>query len=351
MSSQNTKGSVSANILDLSHHELTEWLLENDIKRYRADQIFKWLYLRQADSFEDMTDLGKAIRKHLSSHFIIPRLNIKLVQTSTDGTQKYLFQLHDKNLIESVLIPERDHHTLCISSQVGCAQGCTFCLTARGGFIRNLTQGEIVSQVRDILKETENKIRLSNIVLMGMGEPLANYQNVINAIDVITDSEQGLKFAGRKVTLSTAGMVPKFARLESDTRVNLAVSLNAVDDRTRSRLMPINQKFPIKQLLDVCRRYHPRPGRMITFEYILIQGINDSPNEAKELVKLLRPIKAKINLIPFNEFKGCDFRRPAASDTLRFQEILIQGNYTTIIRQSKGQDISAACGQLSANAS
>lgn len=351
MSSQNTKGSIRANILDLSHHELTEWLLENGMERYRADQIFKWLYLRQADSFEDMTDLGKAIRKHLSSHFIIPRLNIKLVQTSTDGTQKYLFQLHDKNLIESVLIPERDHHTLCISSQVGCAQGCVFCLTARGGFIRNLTQGEIISQVRDILKETENKIRLSNIVLMGMGEPLANYQNVINAIDVITDSDQGLKFAGRKVTLSTAGMVPKIARLGSDTRVNLAVSLNAVDDRTRSRLMPINQKFPIKQLLDVCRRYHPRPGRMITFEYILIQGINDSPNEARELVKLLRPIKAKINLIPFNEFEGCDFRRPAASDTLRFQDILIQGNYTTIIRQSKGQDIFAACGQLSANAS
>ncbi len=351
MSSQNTKGFVSANILDLSHHELTEWLLENGIERYRADQIFKWLYLRQADSFEDMTDLGKVIRKHLSSRFIIPRLNIKLVQTSTDGTQKYLFQLHDKNLIESVLIPERDHHTLCISSQVGCAQGCVFCLTARGGFIRNLTQGEIISQVRDILKETENKIRLSNIVLMGMGEPLANYQNVINAFDVITDSDQGLKFAGRKVTLSTAGMVPKIARLGSDTRVNLAVSLNAVDDRTRSRLMPINQKFPIKQLLDACRRYHPRPGRMITFEYILIQGINDSPNEAKELVKLLRPIKAKINLIPFNEFEGCEFRRPAASDTLRFQEILIQGNYTTIIRQSKGQDISAACGQLSANAS
>lgn len=351
MSRQNTKGSVSANILDLSHHELTEWLLENGIERYRADQIFKWLYLRQADSFEDMTDLGKVIRKHLSSCFIIPRLNIKLVQTSTDGTQKYLFQLHDKNLIESVLIPERDHHTLCISSQVGCAQGCVFCLTARGGFIRNLTQGEIISQVRDILKETENKIRLSNIVLMGMGEPLANYQNVINAFDVITDSDQGLKFAGRKVTLSTAGMVPKIARLGSDTRVNLAVSLNAVDDRTRSRLMPINQKFPIKQLLDACRRYHPRPGRMITFEYILIQGINDSPNEAKELVKLLRPIKAKINLIPFNEFEGCEFRRPATSDTLRFQEILIQGNYTTIIRQSKGQDISAACGQLSANAS
>lgn len=351
MSSQNTKGSISANILDLSHHELTEWLLENGMERYRADQIFKWLYLRQADSFEDMTDLGKAIRKHLSSRFIIPRLKIKQVQTSTDGTQKYLFQLLDKNHIESVLIPERDHHTLCISSQVGCAQGCVFCLTARGGFIRNLTQGEIISQVRDILKETENKIRLSNIVLMGMGEPLANYQNVINAFDVITDSDQGLKFAARKVTLSTAGMVPKIARLGSDTRVNLAVSLNAVDDRTRSRLMPINQKFPIKQLLDACRRYHPRPGRMITFEYILIQGINDSPNEAKELVKLLRPIKAKINLIPFNEFEGCEFRRPATSDTLRFQDILIQGNYTTIIRQSKGQDISAACGQLSANAS
>jgi 23S rRNA (adenine2503-C2)-methyltransferase len=351
MSSQNTKGTSKTDILNLSHQKLTEWLLENGMERYRADQIFKWLYLRQADSFEDMTDLGKAIRRHLSSHFIIPRLKIKLTQTSKDGTQKYLFQLHDKNHIESVLIPERDHHTLCISSQVGCAQGCTFCLTARGGFKRNLTQGEIVSQVRDILKETESQIRLSNIVLMGMGEPLANYQSVVNAIDVITDSDKGLKFAGRKVTLSTAGMVPKIAELGSKTHVNLAVSLNAVNDHTRNQLMPINQKFPIKQLLDVCRQHRPRPGRMITFEYILIKGINDSPNEAKELVKLLRPIKAKINLIPFNEFEGCDFRRPAASDILRFQEILIRSNYTVMIRQSKGQDISAACGQLSASTS
>lgn len=349
MSSQNA--TTETDLLNLSHHDLTGWLVEHGVKRYRADQIFKWIYQRQADDFEEMTDLGKGIRKTLADHFNIPRLNIKQTQTSRDGTQKFLFQLKDKRRIESVLIPERDHHTLCISSQVGCAQGCAFCLTGRGGLGRNLTQGEIVSQVRDILKHIENRIRLSNIVLMGMGEPLANYQNVVRAIEVLTDSVQGFGFAGRKVTLSTAGIVPKMAPLGRDTRINLAVSLNATNDDIRNQIMPINRKYGIEPLLEACRTYPLRPGRMITFEYILIKGINDSPDEAQVLARLLRPIKAKINLIPFNEFDGCDLRRPSTKNILQFQEILVRNHYTAIVRQSKGHDISAACGQLSANTS
>ena len=336
------------NILDFSREQLADWLVDHGVEAYRADQIFKWIYLRQADTFDVMTDITKDFREALSQVFGIDRLTEKKIETSNDGTRKYLFELSDKNLIESVLIPEKDHYTLCISSQVGCVQDCRFCLTARGGFARNLTAGEIIAQVRDIRNDLDDPKSLTNIVFMGMGEPLANYKNLVNAINVITDNHTGLRFAHRRVTVSTAGLAPKLADLGRDTNVNLAVSLNATDNRTRSLLMPINRKYPIEKLLEACRNYQLAPGRKITFEYILLKGINDTRQDAVRLAKLLRPIRAKINLIPFNPHPGSHYQRSDESVIKEFQDFLIAKNYTVMIRQSKGQDISAACGQLRA---
>ena len=336
------------NIIDLDIEQLVSWLEGHNIKPYRASQILKWIYKRQADSFDVMTDIKKEIRKQLSLNFTIKRLETIRIEISQDGTKKYLFKLEDGQFIESVLIPEKNRYTLCISSQVGCAQGCRFCLTAKQGFTRNLTKGEIVAQVRDILNDQIDPDHLTNIVFMGMGEPLANYRNVISAINTITDNQWGLAFASRKVTISTAGIVSKLSSLGRDTKANLAISLNATDNKTRDALMPINRKYPIEKLLDACRRYQLQPRRKITFEYILIKGINDSPEDANRLAKLLRPIKAKINLIAFNEHEGCSFKQPAESAINNFREILLRNNYTVVIRHSKGRDISAACGQLRA---
>lgn len=336
-------------IKELTRDELILWLKSRDIKSYRANQILKWIYLRQADTFEAMTDIKKDVRKKLSEHFSIHRLEKARVETSQDGTKKYLFKLRDGKYIESVLIPEKDHFTLCISSQAGCAQGCLFCLTAKGGFLRNLTKGEIIAQVRDVAHDIGRSKRLTNIVMMGMGEPLANFSNVVSAISIITDNDSGLGFSSRRMTVSTSGLVPKLLDLGRETTINLAVSLNATDDRTRDMLMPINRKYPIKSLLKACAEYPLMPRQRITFEYILIKGINDSKENAKRLVKLLRPIKAKINLIPFNTYEGSQFECPEESVILEFKDILSKSNYTTIVRYSKGQDIFAACGQLSAN--
>ena len=337
-----------ADLLEFTRDQLVSWLAEREIAAYRADQIQKWIYLRQADNFDVMTDLSKNIRLLLPQHFVIRRLEAEKIETSRDGSRKYLFKLKDGKYIESVLIPERDHYTLCVSSQAGCAQDCRFCLTAVGGFERNLTQGEIVAQARDIKKDLGDEKRLTNIVFMGMGEPLANYKNLVAAIGVLTDNEAGLRFASRRVTVSTAGLVPKITALGRDTRVNLAISLNATDNKTRDRLMPVNRKYPLEKLMEACREYQPAPGRRITFEYILIKGINDALDDAERLAKLLRPIRCKINLIPFNTHAGCDFERPAEAVIQAFYDILFAKNYTVIIRRSKGQDISAACGQLRA---
>ncbi|MBU4184821.1 MAG: 23S rRNA (adenine(2503)-C(2))-methyltransferase RlmN [Proteobacteria bacterium] len=344
-----TTSTNKTDIKDLTRKQLASWLEEHDIEPYRAGQILKWIYNRQADTFDIMTDLGKEIRELLSLNFTINRLDIIQIETSQDGSKKYLFKLEDGKFIESVLIPERDYYTLCISSQVGCAQGCRFCLTAKGGFIRNLSKNEIVSQVRDVLKDLIGSKHITNIVFMGMGEPLANFQNVVEAIDTITDADSGLGFSNRRVTVSTAGLVSKLLSLGNETKINLAVSLNATDNRTRDFLMPVNKKYPIEELLDACRKYNLRPGGKITFEYILMKGVNDSAEDANRLAELLKGIRSKINLIPFNEYEGSDFRRPEESVINNFREIPNRKGYTVIIRHSKGQDISAACGQLSAN--
>jgi 23S rRNA (adenine2503-C2)-methyltransferase len=341
--------SKKTDIKELTIDQLVLWLESKELEPYRAVQILKWIYLHQTDTFDIMTDVGKETRELLSHHFYIARLEKARIETSQDGSKKYLFKLNDGKYVESVLIPEKDHYTLCISSQVGCAQGCKFCLTARGGFVRNLTRGEIISQVRDISKCLDDSKGLTNIVFMGMGEPLANYSNVVSAVNTITDSDTGFGFSSRRLTISTAGLIPKLSDLGRDTTVNLAISLNATDNKSRNMLMPINRKYPLEKLLDACAEYPLKPRHKITFEYILIKGVNDSIKDAKRLVKLLRPIRAKINLIPFNAYEGSEFNRPEESVILSFKEILNKNDYTAMIRHSKGQDISAACGQLSAN--
>ena len=346
-----TAESSKIDIKDLSRSQLADWLKGRGRRPFRADQILSWVYTRQADHFDQMTNLGKTLRSELAAAFVNPRLAVQSELTSQDGSRKLLLRLRDGLQIETVVIPEKDHFTLCISSQVGCSQGCRFCLTAQGGLVRNLSTAEIISQVRDVQLQLQlaGDRPLTNIVFMGMGEPLANYRNVVQALDVITDGDIGLKFSTRRVTVSTAGLVPRMADLGRDSQVNLAVSLNAADDDTRTRLMPINRTYPIAELMAACRRYPLPPRRKITVEYILMQGVNDGLADARRLVQLLRPIRAKVNLIPFNEHPGSDFRRPDPSQISRFQELLAEHHYTAIVRHSKGQDIGAACGQLRAN--
>jgi 23S rRNA (adenine2503-C2)-methyltransferase len=340
------------NILDFTRQDLAVRLQDHGIRAFRANQIFKWLYIRQAETFEEMTDLSKQLRTTLGKHFYIKRLIIDDRRVSSDKTEKFLFCLEDGRHIETVLIPEKDHFTLCVSSQVGCAQNCRFCLTAKGGFVRNLTVAEIVAQIRDVRGLLAQKgldpLNLSNIVFMGMGEPLANYKNLITALEIILDSDHGLKFSSRRVTVSTSGLVPKITQLGLDTDVNLAVSLNAVTDRLRSSLMPINETYPLHRLLEACRTFSMKPRKKITFEYILMKGVNDSREDAVRLTKLLKPIRAKVNLIAFNEYENSEFKRPSQDEIKDFLQILLDRNFTAMIRKSKGDDILAACGQLKA---
>lgn len=340
------------NILDFTRADLVQWLENKEVRSFRAGQIFKWLYLRQAESFSDMTDLSKSMRALLENHFDINRLVIADRQVSADTTEKLLFELKDGEHIESVLIPEKDHYTLCVSSQVGCAQDCQFCLTAKGGLVRNLTVAEILSQVRDtramLIERGIDPLKLSNLVFMGMGEPLANYTNLIKALSTITDTDYGLKFSPRRVTVSTSGLIPKMTQLGQDTDVNLAVSLNAVSDKMRTQLMPINKKYPLTDLLEACRTFQMKPRNKITFEYILMKDLNDGSDDARQLIKMLKKIKAKVNLIPFNEHPKSEFKRPSKERISQFLQVLLDAGMTAITRKSKGDDISAACGQLKA---
>jgi len=338
---------TTQNIKDLDQAQLAEWIAGEGLPKFRNEQILRWLYARRARSFDGMTDISKPTRQLLDAHFSIIPPMISRVETSVDGSRKYLFVLKDGHTIESVLIPERDHYTLCISTQVGCAMGCRFCMTGKSGLTRNLTKAEILDQVLGVLDELPpDGPRLTNIVLMGMGEPLANYENVRQAIAILTDNRIGLQLSQRRVTLSTAGIVPRLKELAHDTKIRLAISLNASDNETRDMLMPINKKYPIEALIAACVEYSLAPRDKITFEYILIKDVNDTIADARRLAKLLRPVKAKINLIPFNEHPESEFKRPDQSGIEAFQAELLKQHYTAIIRWSKGADISAACGQL-----
>jgi 23S rRNA (adenine2503-C2)-methyltransferase len=268
-------------------------------------------------------------------------------EEARDGTKKFLFELGDKNRIESVLIPDKDRLTLCISTQAGCAFGCRFCLTGKIGWKRNLTTSEILNQILAVRETLDGKRSITNIVLMGMGEPLANYQNTMKAIELMLHPD-AFKFSSRRVTLSTVGLLPEMEKMAKERiRFRLAISLNATDEETRSHLMPVNRRYPLKKVLELCRKFPLQPRSRITFEYVMVKDINDSPRDAKRLLKILKGIPSKVNLIPLNEAPGIPFKRPSDETVREFQEILMEGGLTTIVRASKGAEISAACGQLS----
>ena len=334
------------NLRDLDLPEIERCIAPLGKEAYRSKQIMKWLYQQGVDSFEEMTNLAKDFRAALSHVTKIGQPDIAKIQTSSDGTKKVLFRLDDGLLIESVLIPGKNHWTVCVSTQAGCQMGCAFCLTGKRGFKRNLRPSEITGQITRLRFGTPEGSNIQNIVMMGMGEPLANYENTLKAIRIIT-SDFGLGFSNRKITLSTCGLAPMIDQLGKDICINLAISLNAPDNAKRSRLMPINKSYPLEILLAACRKY-PMPGRrMLTFEYILMAGVNDAPEDAEKLARILKGIRCKLNLIAFNEFPGSVFKTPTAAAVSAFQQILMDRNYTAILRASKGSDILAACGQLS----
>ncbi|MFO7576124.1 MAG: 23S rRNA (adenine(2503)-C(2))-methyltransferase RlmN [Pelovirga sp.] len=311
-------------------------------KPFRARQIMKWLYQQRVSDFAAMTNLGKTLRDELGRRAVISTLTPRKVQLSSDGTRKYLFVLADGASIEAVRIPmEGERATLCISTQAGCAMGCRFCMTANAGLLRNLTPGEIVNQVCAALEEGP----VGNIVLMGMGEPLHNLDNVVAALEILY-CDDGLGYGARRITLSTCGLVPEIAELAQRIKVNLAVSLNAADDQVRNRLMPVNQRYPLAQLIPACAAYARTTRQRVTFEYILIKGVNDSVEAAKKLVRLLHPVRCKVNLIAFNPHEGSSFEPPSDEAIRTFQSLLLERGMVATLRAGKGRDIDAACGQL-----
>jgi len=338
---------VKIDLKGMDRSEMEQWAINYGLDAYRGRQIRQWLFSKMVSSFRNMTNIPKVIREALEQDAVINNLWKIRTLASNDGTKKYLFRLWDGCVIESVLIPERRHFTLCISSQVGCAMACRFCLTGKQGFTRNLTPSEIIDQIIEVKRSLANPADLKNIVFMGMGEPLANYDAVVKAIKNIVGAD-GLNFSTRKVTVSTCGLVPNLIKLGlSDVTVNLAVSLNATDNKTRSFLMPVNKKYPIEELIAACREFPLPNRRMITFEYILIKDVNDSVGDAYRLCRLLSGMRAKINLIPLNPHLNLDLVPTPMNENFAFQDILASNNFTAMIRKSKGADIMAACGQLS----
>lgn len=312
--------------------------------RYRASQILRWIHAHGARSFEEMTNLSKEFRQKMACRARIGKLDIAAVQRAEDGTRKVIFRLEDANRIESVLIPGKNHFTACLSTQVGCRMGCAFCLTGKNGYQRNLHTGEIVAQASELIRNNPH-IDVRNIVMMGMGEPLDNFENLVSALEIIT-SAYGMGFAARKITVSTCGIIPNISRLGTALAVNLAVSLNAADEKTRTLLMPINKRFPLGDLLATCRSYPMPARRRVTFEYVLIAGVNDSLQDARKLVDLLKGLPCKLNLIVWNAFPGAPFSPTSLENAESFQRELINHHLTAIIRTSRGREIMAACGQL-----
>jgi len=337
---------VKPNIADLSLKELSRFLTEQNHPIYRAKQIWQWLFQKRATTFEEMTNLPRDLRERLSDYFVIGRLQILRRAESHDGTVKFLFGLADGESIESVLIPEATRLTLCISTQAGCAFGCAFCATAVLGLKRNLTCSEIVDQILEVSRTLIDERRITHVVLMGMGEPLANYDQTLRALQMITDSECGIAISPRRVTLSTVGLVPQIEKLMSETKVNLAISLHAPNDELRGQLMPVNRKYSLAQLIDCCRSLPIPRRKRITFEYVLLHGVNDSDQHARELAKLLRGIPSKVNVIPFNPHPGSEFLRPSNESIACFQDLLHDLGVQINVRRPRGDDIQASCGQL-----
>ena len=313
---------------------------------FRGDQLFKWLYTHLAEEFEEMTNLSKDLRAKLEESARVSPLKFKSAHPAADGTTKLTFRCDDGAVVESVFIPSEDRNTLCISSQVGCAMGCTFCYTAKMGLKRNLSTAEIVDQVVHARRMmTEDHGRIGNIVFMGMGEPLHNVDNVIQSIHILLD-ENGLNFSRRKVTVSTSGLVPAIRTLGEETNVQLAISLNATTDETRSQIMPVNDRWNIEELMDALREFPLSSRERITFEYVLIKDVNDSLEDAQRLIELTRDIPSKINLIPFNPHPKTPFETPSEEQMEAFQKYLVDRNIGVYRRATRGRDEMAACGQL-----
>lgn len=341
------------NILSLSGEKLLAWCLENGQKKYRAVQLMRWVHRRLVDDFDAMTDLAKDFRAFLKENCEVRAPAPVWDKLASDGTRKWLFDVGGGNAVETVYIPEEGRGTLCVSSQAGCAMGCLFCSTGRQGFNRNLTVDEIVGQVwvaERELRKTEpvgdsGRI-ISNVVLMGMGEPLQNLENVTDAISVMLDPN-GYALSRRRVTVSTCGLTMQMDKLAHKTPVALAISLHAPTDELRDAIMPVNRKHPLAELMAACKRYLAyAPRDYITMEYILLGGVNDSRQCAKDLVKLVRGVPCKFNLIPFNPFPDSGLKQPAPGDVAAFQKVLMDAGYVTTVRKTRGDDIDAACGQL-----
>ncbi len=345
------KRDTRINLLGLSRQPLEAFFAELGEKAFRASQLLKWVHADGVIEFAAMTNLSKALREKLSTIAAIELPELAAQQSSVDGTRKWLLRLHDGNAIETVYIPEKQRGTLCVSSQVGCALDCTFCATARQGFSRNLSSAEIIAQLwfadNALRNDSFSTQQITNVVMMGMGEPLLNLDNVVNAMHLMLD-DHAYGLSKRRVTLSTSGVVPAMDKLRTLIDVSLAVSLHAPIDELRNRLVPINRKYPVSELIAACRRFlaDKNHKHSITFEYVMLDGVNDSPALARELASLLGDIPAKVNLIPFNPFPQAQFKRSSQVTIDRFRDILQAAGVVTITRRPRGEDIDAACGQL-----
>ena len=338
------------NLLDLNRADMEAFFTDLGEKSFRARQVIQWLHQYAVSDFDDMTNLSKDLRTRLKevAEIIVPE--VLLDQVSNDGTHKWLLKLDKGNSVETVFIPEKTRGTLCVSSQVGCALECSFCSTGQQGFNRNLSVAEIVGQIwvanKALGRDPKGDRVISNIVFMGMGEPLLNFDNTVKAIDLLMD-DFAYGLSKRRVTVSTSGVVPALDRLKEVSDVALALSLHAPTDELRDELVPLNKKYPIREVLDACKHYlDGDTRRKVTIEYVMLEGVNDKPEHARALVKVLRGIPSKVNLIPFNSFPGTQYNRSSDAVIDRFRDILIKGGLITITRRTRGEDIDAACGQL-----
>ena len=334
-------------IKNLSIDEVKYLIKEMDVPSYRADQILDWLYKKKAVEFDEMTNLPNNLRENLKDELEINSLTlVKKMVSNEDGTEKFLFKTQDDELLECALMKQDYGNTICVSSQIGCGLACAFCASSKGGFVRNLTSGEMLDQFILSEKYLDDQENIKNIVVMGMGEPLYNYSNLIKFLKTV-NNEKGLGISYRNVTVSTCGIVPKIIKLsEEKLPITLAISLHAPDDMTRSKLMPINEKYSIKDILDSCKIYIDKVGRRVTFEYILIKGVNDSTKKAKDLSRLLKGLLCHVNLIPVNPIDEFNMNRPDQKQINDFYEILKQNKISVSIRRERGTDIEGACGQL-----
>jgi 23S rRNA (adenine2503-C2)-methyltransferase len=336
-----------ANVIGLQSSELEAIAVSLGASRYRGRQLATWIYRKGVVSLDAMTDLPREFRAALAETHAVALPEVERETPSQDGSRKLVFRLGDERRVSAVLMPDDGRITLCLSTQVGCGFGCAFCLTGTMGLNRNLTAGEIVGQLiaaNRLLSEGE---RVTHIVFMGMGEPLANYANLVAALRILTDARLGLGYSPRRITVSTVGLVPGIDRLgREDLKVNLAISLHAASDEVRGRIMPINRSWNLEALMAAVRRYPLGPRQRVFFEYVMLEDVNDGAEEARRLARLLRGVRAKVNLIPFNDWEGSGFRRPPLARILAFQAILLDAGITTTVRWSKGEDIGAACGQL-----